>query len=110
MRVEHQKAAIEQEGTSQQDEEKEKGIGKRPVSKMIIDTVQHALMITSFVFVMMLIIEYVNVQTKGDWQYSVKRSRWGQYLLAGLLGATPGCLGAFTVVALYSHNVYDMSQ
>ena len=72
---------------------------------MIIDTIQHALMITSFVFVMMLIIEYVNVQTKGDWQYSVKRSRWGQYLLAGVLGATPGCLGAFTVVALYSHNV-----
>jgi hypothetical protein len=72
---------------------------------MILDTVQHALMITSFVFVMMLIIEYVNVQTKGDWQNAVKRSQWLQYLLAGVLGATPGCLGAFTVVALYSHNV-----
>ena len=72
---------------------------------MIIETVRHALMITSFVFVMMLIIEYVNIQTKGDWQYAVKRSRWVQYLLAGVLGATPGCLGAFTVVALYSHNV-----
>ena len=62
-------------------------------------------MITSFVFVMMLIIECVNVRTKGDWQYAVRRSRWLQYLLAGILGATPGCLGAFRVVALYSHNV-----
>ena len=72
---------------------------------MIVETIRHALMITSFVFVMMLIIEYVNVQTKGDWEYAVKRTQWLQYLLAGILGATPGCLGAFTVVALYSHNV-----
>ena len=72
---------------------------------MIIETLKHALMITGFVFVMMLIIEYVNVQTKGDWQNSLKRSRWIQYILAAFLGATPGCLGAFTVVALYTHNI-----
>lgn len=72
---------------------------------MIIETLQHALMITGFVFVMMLIIEYVNILTKGDWQNSLQKSRWIQYLLSAFLGATPGCLGAFTVVALYSHNV-----
>ena len=31
-----------------------------------------------------------------------------QYLLAGLLGVTPGCLGAFAVVALYSHRIVSM--
>ena len=62
-------------------------------------------MITSFVFVMMLIIEYLNVQTKGSWQNSLQKSRWLQYMLAAFLGATPGCLGAFTVVALYTHNI-----
>jgi hypothetical protein len=72
---------------------------------MIIETLKHALMITSFVFVMMLIIEYINVQTKGDWQNSLKKSRWIQYILAAFLGAMPGCLGAFTVVALYAHNI-----
>ena len=72
---------------------------------MIIETLQHALMITGFVFVMMLIIEYVNILTKGDWQNSLQKSRWSQYLLSAFLGATPGCLGAFTVVALYSHNI-----
>ncbi len=72
---------------------------------MIIEILKHALMITSFVFVMMLIIEYINVQTKGDWQNSLKKSRWIQYILAAFLGAMPGCLGAFTVVALYSHNI-----
>ena len=72
---------------------------------MIIETLKHASMITSFVFVMMLVIEYINVQTRGGWQDSLKRSRWIQYILSAFLGATPGCLGAFTVVALYTHNM-----
>jgi hypothetical protein len=38
---------------------------------MIIGTLRHALMITSFVFVMMLVLEYLNVQTKGGWQDSL---------------------------------------
>jgi hypothetical protein len=75
---------------------------------MIIEILKHALMITSFVFVMMLIIEYVNVQTQGSWQDSLQKSRWVQYILSALLGATPGCLGAFTVVALYAHNIVSL--
>jgi len=72
---------------------------------MIIETLKHALMITGFVFVMMLVIEYINVQTKGSWQNSLKKSRWIQYGLSAFLGATPGCLGAFTVVTLYAHDI-----
>jgi hypothetical protein len=72
---------------------------------MILASLNHALMITSFVFVMMLVIEYLNVRTKGSWQYLVQESRWVQYVLSAFLGATPGCLGAFTVVALYTHNI-----
>ncbi len=75
---------------------------------MIIEILKHALMITSFVFVMMLIIEYVNVQTQGSWQDSLQKSRWMQYILSALLGAIPGCLGAFTVVALYAHNIVSL--
>jgi len=69
------------------------------------DIFTHALMITGFVFVMMLVIEYLNVLTRGIWQQGLRGSRWRQYLLAALLGATPGCMGAFAVVALYSHRV-----
>jgi hypothetical protein len=72
---------------------------------MIIETLKHALMITSFVFVMMLVIEYLHVRTRGSWQYSVQESRWIQYVLSAFLGATPGCLSALTVVALYIHNI-----
>jgi hypothetical protein len=53
---------------------------------------------------MMLLIEYINVQTRGSWQQALRKGRGGQVLLGALLGATPGCLGAFTVVSLYSHR------
>jgi hypothetical protein len=75
---------------------------------MIVDVLQQALMITGFVGVMMLVIEYVNVQTRGLWQDRVGASRFAQYGLAVLLGATPGCLGAFAVVAMYSHRVVSL--
>ena len=72
---------------------------------MIIGVIKHAVMITSFVLMMMLLIEYINVQTRGAWQESLKKSRFGQYFLAAFLGVVPGCLGAFTVVSLYSHRM-----
>ena len=71
---------------------------------MIIGVFKHALMITSFVLIMMLLIEYINVQTRGSWQQSLKKTRIGQYVLGAVLGVIPGCLGAFTVVSLYSHR------
>jgi len=61
-------------------------------------------MITSFVLIMMLLIEYINVQTRGSWQKTLSNTRVGQYILGALLGVIPGCLGAFTVVSLYSHR------
>jgi hypothetical protein len=75
---------------------------------MLVGIIVHALMITSFVFIMMLLIEYINVLTKGSWQDILKKSRWGQYVLSGFLGAIPGCLGAFTIVSLYSHQVVSL--
>lgn len=72
---------------------------------MLIKSFNHALMITSFVFVMMLIIEYINIQTQGVWHESLQKSKWKQYFLGAFLGIIPGCLGAFTAVALFSHGI-----
>lgn len=75
---------------------------------MFIGLLKHTLMITSFVFIMMLLIEYINVQTRGDWQLKLQNNRWGQYILGAFLGAMPGCLGAFSVVSLYAHRVVTL--
>jgi hypothetical protein len=75
---------------------------------MIVDIVYESLFITGFIAVMMLIVEYINVLTRGSWRSGLAGSRATQYLVAVILGATPGCLGAFSVVAMYSHGVLSL--
>jgi hypothetical protein len=65
----------------------------------------HSIIITIFVFVMMLLIDYINVFTKGKMRKTVKGGKGRQYLTASFLGATPGCLGAFMNVSFYVHGL-----
>jgi len=69
------------------------------------DSFTTALKITGFVALMMLVIEYVNVITRGSWQHGLAKHKWLQYVVAVALGATPGCFGAFAAVAMFSHRV-----
>jgi hypothetical protein len=71
----------------------------------ILSLLKQSLLITIFVLSMMLIIEYLNVLTRGIWSKSLKSSPSKQILLAALLGLIPGCLGAYTAVSLYVHNI-----
>jgi len=71
----------------------------------MIELARTAVMITGFVMVMMLLVEYVNVLSAGAWQKRLAGHFWGQYLLGAFLGVVPGCLGAFAAVAMYSHGL-----
>ncbi|MBD3219563.1 MAG: hypothetical protein GF310_14940 [candidate division Zixibacteria bacterium] len=71
---------------------------------VFLNILEESLLITGFVGLMMLIIEYVNVRTRGAWQKGLYKHKWIQYIIAVLLGATPGCFGAFAVVAMFSHR------
>lgn len=68
---------------------------------IVLEILQRALIISVFVAVMMLTVEYVNVWSRGSFTRVLQGSRFRQYLLAALLGATPGCLGAFVLVTLH---------
>jgi len=68
---------------------------------MILNVLTSAVTITTFVFVMMLIVDYVNVWSRGGMEMVIRGGRWRQYTMASLLGATPGCLGAFMNVSFY---------
>jgi hypothetical protein len=72
---------------------------------MIIEVFEHALMISSFVMVMMLVIEYVNVLTRGRGEEILAANRASQPALGAVLGSVPGCLGAFAAGSLYTHNL-----
>jgi len=75
---------------------------------VIIDIAKQSITITFFVLSMMLIIEYLNVFTKGMWSKGLKTKVWQQILLGAVLGIIPGCLGAYTAVSLYVHNIIGL--
>jgi len=62
-------------------------------------------MITFFVFVMMLLVDFIEIASKGRMSGIIKGGPWRQYTLASFLGSTPGCLGAFMNVSLYVHGL-----
>jgi len=70
-----------------------------------MEVIRTAALVTGFVLAMMLAIEYLNVVTRGRWHRVIAGSRWKQYVVATFLGATPGCLGAFAAVAMYTHGL-----
>lgn len=72
---------------------------------MLSDVIPAILTITGFVFVMMVVVEYFNVLTRGRWEATLSRWTWGQSVVCAVLGVIPGCLGAFAVASLYMHRV-----
>ncbi|MCW0484908.1 putative manganese transporter [Gaoshiqia sediminis] len=72
---------------------------------IFVPTFKQSLMITAFVLFMMVVIDYINVQSRNLWAEKLQQSPILQIILAAFLGITPGCLGAFTVVSLYTHRM-----
>ncbi len=71
---------------------------------MIINALQQTLLVTGFVLSMMMLIEYLNTITRGNWTRTLHRNKLSQVALGTLLGVTPGCFGTFTAVSLFTHK------
>lgn len=63
------------------------------------------LMITGFVFVMMLLVEYLQIFSAGVLGNWLQRGGILKTAAVALVGTVPGCLGAFTDVTLYTHGM-----
>jgi hypothetical protein len=74
----------------------------------MLDALGHSLQITAFVAVMMIAVEYLNIVSRGASRIILTSGRGVQYVVGALLGAVPGCLGPFAMVALYSHRVVSL--
>ena len=73
----------------------------------MLEILKNTISITVFVTVMMMVIEYFNIRTRGKWNNRLEKNKFLQILIAVFLGAIPGCLGAYTVVSLYTHGVFS---
>jgi hypothetical protein len=74
---------------------------------MILDVIRQTVMITSLVMVMMLIIEYFNVISRGKLGQNINKSSFKQVFYASLLGLIPGCIGGFAAVSMFTHNILN---
>jgi hypothetical protein len=70
---------------------------------------KHAFMVTIFVMMMMLFLEYITVRTGGRWNRFFTRRSWMQIIFAAILGVLPGCMGTYVAVSLYVHRLFSFA-
>jgi hypothetical protein len=71
-------------------------------AKVLADTAR----VVVLVFVMMLLVDLLNVWTRGRMGGLLRGSKpWRQYVVAPLVACLPGCVGAFSVVSMYMHGM-----
>ncbi|MDR1112727.1 MAG: putative manganese transporter [Bacteroidales bacterium] len=71
----------------------------------LLNVLKNTLTITALVMVMMLLIEFVNVNSSGRWLARLKNRPLWQIVVAALLGLVPGCIGGFAIVSLFTHKM-----
>jgi len=74
---------------------------------LIIDILRNSVLITGLVVVMMMMIESLNIESKGMLFKGLRKTKIGQVVVAALLGSVPGCMGGFATVSLYTHRLFS---
>lgn len=72
---------------------------------LLIDIIRNAVLITGLVIVMMMMIESLNIESKGLFFKGLRKTKVGQVIIGALLGSIPGCMGGFATVSLYTHRM-----
>ncbi len=83
--------------------------GNETIKGVLLEIFNHSIMITVFVIIMMMIIEVINIQSKGQWSKSLKKRGFLQIIIAAFMGIMPGCLGTFAIVSLYVHRTISFA-
>ena len=74
---------------------------------LLVDIVRNSILITGLVIVMMMMIESMNIKSKGNFFKKLRKTPTGQVILGALLGSIPGCMGGFATVSLYTHRMFS---
>ena len=73
----------------------------------LIDILRNSILITGLVVIMMMMIESLNIESNGLVFKGLKKTKFGQVVVASLLGSIPGCMGGFAAVSLYTHRMFS---
>ncbi len=73
---------------------------------MVLNVLGETVQVTLLVLAMMVVVDLLNVWTRGRIAQLLKEGRqWRQYIVTSLIGSVPGCVGGFTNVSLYTHGM-----
>lgn len=75
------------------------------MTEILIEVLRTTILVSGLVVVMMMLIESINVRNSGRIFGWLRKSRFSQVLISALLGSTPGCMGGFAVVSMYTHRM-----
>ncbi|OIP41144.1 selenocysteine protein [Candidatus Desantisbacteria bacterium CG2_30_40_21] len=70
-----------------------------------MENLEQALIITLLVLVMIMLVDYIEVLTRGRLSILMKGGHFRQYIISSAIATTPGCLGAFMNVSFYIHGL-----
>ncbi len=74
---------------------------------LLVDILRNSILITGLVVIMMMMIESLNIESRGLLFKGLQKTKFGQVIIAALLGSIPGCMGGFATVSLYTHRLFS---
>ncbi len=77
------------------------------MTHLLVDIIRNSVLITGLVVVMMMMIESLNIESRGMIFKGLQKTKFGQVIIAALLGSIPGCMGGFATVSLYTHRLFS---
>ena len=78
------------------------------MTEILLEVTETTLEVSGIVFIMMVLVDFFDVRTRGKIKSIVHKSRWNEYFTASFLGATPGCVGSYINVSMYMHGFIGM--
>lgn len=72
---------------------------------LLTDVLRNSILITGLVIVMMMLIESLNIESRGMFFSGLRKTKVGQVVFSAFLGMIPGCMGGFAAVSLYTHRM-----
>lgn len=76
-------------------------------SEAFFDILKESIILTAIVVGLMMVVEVINFYSEGKLKAFAGRTKKWQSLAAGILGATPGCIGGYVSVSMYTKGVFS---
>lgn len=73
-----------------------------------IEIFWHSLEVVALVFIMMILIDWIDVRTRGKIPTWISHHKIYQYVIASIFGLIPACMGSYLNVSLYMHGYLSL--